>query len=88
MSLRADVFGSEAADFYRFSFPQRRSGLNADALRLERKMDLVFEVVIPAHGLLFRAIRVDDRFVLDSLFPNGIFSAFGHRAAKVLPGYC
>src|ERR1700760_697023 len=28
----ADVFGSEAADFYRFSSPQRRSRLSANAL--------------------------------------------------------
>ena len=87
MSLGADVFGSEAADFYRFSFPQRRSRLDADARRLEWEMDLVFEVVIPAHGLFFRTVSVDDRFVLDTLFPNGIFSAFGHRAEEVLPGY-
>ena len=47
-------------------------------------MDLVFEVVIAAHGLLFRAISVNDRFVLDSRFLKGIFFAFGHRAAEVV----
>ena len=41
-------------------------------------MDLGFQVVIPAQGLLFRS-GVDDTFVVDAVFPDGIFSGFFHQ---------
>jgi hypothetical protein len=36
---------------------------------------------MPAHGLLFRSVGIDDRLVLDSIFPLGIFPALLHGAA-------
>jgi hypothetical protein len=34
---------------------------------------------MPAHGLLFRPIGVCDRFVVDAVFPYGIFSPSSSR---------
>jgi len=39
--------------------------------------DLTFQVVVPAHGLLFRT-GVDDRFVVDAIFPRWISLRSSH----------
>ena len=66
----AGIFRSQALDFHRFALAERRNRLGHDALGLEGEADFVLQVVIPAQGLLFRSIRVHDRFVLDSA-PRG-----------------
>ena len=81
------TFHGHAQDFDGLALPERRTRVCGDAFRRERETELAFEVLIPAHCLLFRSC-IDDGFVLDAVFANRIFSAFGHRATKVLPGYC
>lgn len=75
--MRADVVRRHAHDLNGFTFPERRDDLRSQALRLEREADLAFQVVLPAQGLLFRS-GIVDRFVVDAVFPNRVFSGFLH----------
>ena len=71
--MRAEVVRRHAHDLNGFTFPEWRDHLRSQALRLERETDFVFQVVIPAQGLLFRS-GIDDSFVVDSVFPDrGLF---------------
>src|SRR5438477_10034865 len=76
--MRTDVVRRHAHDFNGFTSPERRDDLRSQALRLEWKTDFAFQVVIPAQGLLFRS-GIDDSFVVDSVFPDRVFSGFLHR---------
>ena len=44
-------------------------------LCLEREADLIFQIVVPAHGLFLGSIGIHDDFLVDTLLPDGI--AFG-----------
>ena len=46
------------------------------------KRDFVFQIVIPAQGLLFRS-GIDDSFVVDSVFTNRVF--FGVSSSLWVP---
>ena len=67
----------------------RRSLLSAVAKSLwerctwrgKETSDFVFEIVIPAHGLLFRPIGVHDGLVVDAVFPDRVFLRFFHDFA-------
>ena len=78
--VRADVVRRHAQDLNGFTFPERRDDLRSQALRLEWETDFVLQVVIPAQGLLFRS-SIDDSFVVDSVFPDRVFSGFLYRFA-------
>ena len=39
------------------------------------------DLLVQAHRLLFRSVSVHDDFVVDSVFPYGIFGWFLHRAS-------
>ena len=53
----------------RLPLSERRDCIRGETLRPEWEADLTFQVVVPAHGLLFRT-DVDDRFVVDAIFPR------------------
>ena len=72
------ILGRQAADFDRFSFTERGDHLGRHAPYREGERDFVLQVVIPAQGLLFGPISVDDGFVVDSFFANAVFSRLGH----------
>ena len=65
--MLAGVVRRHAYDLDGFTFPERRDDLRSQALRLERETDFVFQVVIPAQGLLIRT-GIDDGFVVDAVF--------------------
>jgi hypothetical protein len=44
----------------------------SDAIRLEREGDLVFQIVVPTHGLLLGSIGIHDDFLMDALLADGI----------------
>jgi hypothetical protein len=67
----ADVVRRHADDLNGFTLFERRDDLRSPALRLERETYFVFELVIPAQGLLFWS-GIDDGFVVDSVLPDGI----------------
>jgi len=73
--MRADVVRRHAHDLDDFTFPEGRDDLHSQALRPEGKTDFVFQVVIPAQGLLFRS-SIDDSFVVDSVFADRVFAGF------------
>jgi len=73
--MRADVVRRHAHDLDDFTFPEGRDDLHSQALRPEGKTDFVFQVVIPAQGLLFRS-SIDDSFVVDSVFADRVFADF------------
>ena len=52
-----------------FTLTKWGDGVRGDALRPERKGDLAFQIVIPAHCLLFRS-GIDNRFVVDAVLPG------------------
>jgi hypothetical protein len=83
--MLAGIFSGHAQDLSGFTFPERRDGLRCDAPRRERKTDFAFQIVIPAHGLLFRT-GIDDRFVMDAVFPHkislGSFHDFAPRIRR------
>ena len=68
-------------DFDRFTLAERGNRLGFDTRGLKRESDFVFQVVLPAQGLLLRAIRIHDGFVLDAILANRIFFEFLHRFA-------
>src|SRR5450759_386586 len=70
------IFGRQAPDFDRLSLSEWRNHHGRDALGLKGETQFVFEVVIPAHDLLFGPISVDDGFVPDSLLSNAVLSRF------------
>ncbi len=80
----ARIFRSHAADFDRFTFVERRNHLGHDALGLEWESNFLLQVVVPAHGLLFRSIGIHDNFVLDAVLSNwislGLLCPFGKAA--------
>ena len=51
---------------------QRRDYFGSDAFCLEREADLVFQIVVPAHGLFLGPIGIHDDFLVDALLPDGI----------------
>jgi len=51
----ASVFGSHSNDCDGFAFSQGRARVRACTFCREREADAAFEVVLPAHRLLFRA---------------------------------
>lgn len=75
MSPQARVFGRRSPDFDRFASTQRRGYSGGDTLCLEREADLIFQILVPAHGLFLGSIGIDDDFLVDMLLPDGI--AFG-----------
>src|SRR5664279_6388645 len=79
--MLADVVRRHAQDFNVFTFPERRDDLRSQALRLERESDFVFQVVIPAQGLLFRS-GIHDSFIVDSVLPDRVLSGVLHRIAS------
>ena len=60
-----------AKDLDSFTLPEWRDTVRGDALRPERKTDLAFQIVVPAHCLLFRA-GIDDGFVVDAVFADRV----------------
>src|SRR5581483_12012275 len=61
-----------------FTFPEGRDDLCNPARCLERETDFAFQVVIPTRGLLIWT-GIDDGFVVDTVFPDRVFSGFLHR---------
>src|SRR5664279_2265125 len=64
----ARIFHGHAQDLDGLARPERRDGVRGDTPRPERETDLAFQVVIPAHCLFIRT-GIDDRFVVDAVFP-------------------
>lgn len=69
--MLAGLFSSHARDLGGFAFPKRSRRVRGYTPRPEREIDFAFQIVIPAHCLLFRT-GIDDRFVLDAVFPPRI----------------
>src|SRR4051794_39278536 len=69
--MLARILSGHAQDLGGFTFPERRDRVRGYTPGPERETDLAFQVVIPAHCLLFRT-SIDDRFVLDAVFPHRI----------------
>ena len=42
------------------------------------KLDLIFQIVVPAHGLLLGPIGIHDDFLVDALLSDGIALRFCH----------
>jgi hypothetical protein len=58
--------------------PQGRARPVVDAAGQERERELVRQVVVPSHGLLLRAVRIDDNLLFNALVPTFILLGFGH----------
>jgi hypothetical protein len=63
----AGIFRRYTKDLDAFSFPERRNYFDSDALGLKRESDVVVEVAMPSHDLLFRPIGIGDDFVMDAV---------------------
>ena len=74
----AFIFRRHLPNFDRFAFPQRRDCFGSDAFCLEREVDLIFQIVVPAHGLFLGPIGIHDDFLVDAFLPNGIAFALCH----------
>src|SRR4051794_26360901 len=75
--MLAGIFSGHAQDLGGFPFPKRGDGVRGYTLRSEWEADLAFQIVVPAHCMLFRA-GIDDRFVVDAIFPGRISLDFSH----------
>src|SRR3954465_6390422 len=80
----AGIFSGHAQDLGSFTFPERRGGVRGYTPRPERETDFVFQIVIPAHCLLFWT-SIDDRFVVNAVFPQTISLGFSHDFAPRMP---
>ena len=63
----AGIFRHHTEDLDAFPFPERRNYLDSDALGLKRESDVVVEVAMSSHDLLFRPIGIGDDFVIDAV---------------------
>jgi hypothetical protein len=53
---------------------------------MEGELELLFEIVVPAHGLFFWPVGIDDDFLVDAAFPVVISSRSGH--VPILGFFC
>jgi hypothetical protein len=74
----AGVVRHHADDLDGFPFLEWRDNGRCEALRLERETDFVFQIVITSSGLFIRP-GIDDRFAVDAVFPDRVFSGSVHR---------
>ncbi len=70
MSAEQASSGAYTEDLDAFSFPERRNYLDGVALGLKRVSDVVVEVAMPSHDLLFRPIGIGDDFVMDAVLSD------------------
>jgi len=70
--MLANVVRGHADDLNGFTFFQWRDHLRSQTLRLEQETDFIFQVVIPAQGLLLWS-GIDDGFVVDAVFPDRVW---------------
>ncbi len=75
----AVFFWCQPPNFDGLSFSEWGNHFGSDAFGLERKVYFVFQIVIPAHGALLRAIRIDHDLVLDSFFSGVILLGSRHK---------
>src|SRR3954454_11226915 len=78
--MLAGIFSGHAQDLGSFAFPERRGGVRGYTPRPEWETDFAFQIVIPAHRLLFWT-SIDDRFVVNAVFPQRISLGFSHDFA-------
>jgi hypothetical protein len=64
---RTNLFHWHAADVHHVTDCQRRSWAFSNTPRSERKVEMFFEVVVPAQGLFFGPIGVNDDLHLQPL---------------------
>src|SRR3954467_1719555 len=76
----AGIFSGHAQDLGSFAFPERRGDVRGYTPRPERETDFAFQIVIPAHCVLFWT-SIDDRFVVDAVFPQRISLGSSHDFA-------
>jgi hypothetical protein len=50
---------------------------------MEREVDLLFEMVVPAHGLLLGPIGIHDDFLVDAFLSDGIALWFCHGSLRL-----
>src|SRR6516162_9562241 len=76
----AGILFGHTQDFGGFTLAERRDSLRGDAPCLEWEADLALQIVVPAHGLLFRT-SIDDCLVVDPVFSNRVSLGSFHDCA-------
>src|SRR5664280_1783675 len=78
MSLEHVSFRCQTQNVDRFAPSQGRDYFGNDTLCLEREADLIFQIVVQAHGLLLGPIGIYDDFLVDALLADVITLRFCH----------